>query len=54
MTEGIIVAKTDGLLEITLDCPERGNGMEDAQILQLGDLLEAEHDKVRLIVLQIC
>jgi enoyl-CoA hydratase len=52
MTEGIIVAKTDGLLEITLDCPERGNGMEDAQILQLGDLLEAEHDKVRLIVLR--
>jgi len=52
MTDGLIVKKTDGLLEITLDCPQRGNGMEDGQIVALGDIFEAEHDKARLIVVR--
>jgi enoyl-CoA hydratase/carnithine racemase len=52
MTDGVIVNKTDELLEITLNCPDRGNGMTDEQIVFLGDLLEREHDKVRLITLR--
>ena len=52
MTDGVIVNKTDDLLEITLDCPDRGNGMTDDQIVFLGDTIEREHDKVRLIVLR--
>ncbi|HEY8581167.1 MAG TPA: enoyl-CoA hydratase/isomerase family protein [Beijerinckiaceae bacterium] len=52
MTEGILVKKSDDLLEITLDSPDRGNGMSDDQVIHLGDVLEAEHDKVRLIVLR--
>ena len=52
MADGIIIKKSDDLLEITLDCPDRGNGMGDDQIVHLGDVLEAEHDKVRLILLR--
>jgi enoyl-CoA hydratase len=52
MADGVIVNKTDDLLEITLDSPDRGNGMTDDQIVFLGDTLEREHDKVRLIVLR--
>jgi enoyl-CoA hydratase len=52
MTDGVIVNKTDELLEITLNSPDRGNGMTDDQIVFLGDLLEREHDKVRLITLR--
>jgi enoyl-CoA hydratase len=52
MTDGVIVTKTDDLLEITLNSPDRGNGMTDAQIIYLGDTLEREHDKARLIVLR--
>jgi enoyl-CoA hydratase len=52
MTAGIIVARSEDLLEITLDCPDRANGMTDEQIVFLGDTLEREHDKVRLIVLR--
>lgn len=52
MADGVIVNKTDDLLEITLDSPDRGNDMTDDQIVFLGDTLEREHDKVRLIVLR--
>lgn len=52
MAEGIIVKKSDDLLEITLNNPERGNGLSDEQIVFLGDTFINEHDKVRLIVLR--
>lgn len=50
--DGIIVKKSDDLLEITLNNPERGNGLSDEQIVFLGDTFLQEHDKVRLIVLR--
>lgn len=52
MAEGLIVNRSEDFLEIVLDSPERGNGMSDDQIIALGDIFEAEHDKVRLIVLR--
>lgn len=52
MVDGVIVNKTGDLLEITLNCPDRGNGMTDDQIVFFGDVLQREHDKVRLIVLR--
>ncbi|MDB5533051.1 MAG: Enoyl-CoA hydratase/carnithine racemase, partial [Hyphomicrobiales bacterium] len=52
MAEGIIVKKSDDLLEITLNNPERGNGLSDEQIVFLGDTIEKEHENVRLIVLR--
>ena len=39
MVDGVIVNKSDDLLEITLDSPDRGNGMTDDQIVFLGDTL---------------
>ena len=52
MTDGVIVRKTDDIIEITLNSPERGNGMTDDQIVFLGDVLEREHANARLIVLR--
>ena len=52
MSDGVIVKKTDDIIEITLNSPERGNGMTDDQIVFLGDVLEREHASARLIVLR--
>ena len=52
MTDGVIVTKTGDILEITLDSPDRGNGMTDDQIIYLGDVLEREHASARMIVLR--
>ena len=52
MSEDILVVKNGDVLEITLNCPERGNAMSDPMIVELGDILEREHEKVRLIVLR--
>ncbi len=52
MMDGLIVTRHEDLLEITLDCADRGNAMSDDQVAFLGDLVEREHDKVRLIVIR--
>jgi enoyl-CoA hydratase len=52
MTDGVIVTRTGDILEITLDSPDRGNGMTDDQIVYLGDVLEREHASARMIVLR--
>jgi enoyl-CoA hydratase len=52
MSADILVAQASDILEITLNCPERGNAMSDPMIVELGDIVEREHDRVRLIVLR--
>jgi enoyl-CoA hydratase len=52
MSEDFIVAQTGDVLEITINHPERGNAMSDPMIVELGDLIEREHEKVRLFVLR--
>ena len=52
MSEDILVAYAGDVLEITLNRPERGNGMSDDMIRHLADVVEAEHEKARLIVLR--
>ncbi len=52
MSEDILVGYADDVLEITLNRPERGNGMSDDMIRHLADVVEAEHEKARLIVLR--
>ena len=52
MSDDILVTRTADVLEITLNRPERGNAMSDPMIVELGDIIEREHDKVRLIVLR--
>ena len=48
----IIFEVKDQIAWITINRPERGNGMSDPMIIELGDLVEKEGDKVRLIVLR--
>ena len=43
MSEDILVAYAGDVLEITLNRPERGNGMSDDMIRHLADVVEAEH-----------
>jgi enoyl-CoA hydratase len=52
MSDDLIVQHTGDVVEITLNQPERGNAMSDAMIRQLGDIVEAEHEKARLFVLR--
>ena len=52
MSEDILVGWTGDVLEITLNRPERGNAMSDPMIVELGDIIEREHEKARLIVLR--
>jgi len=52
MSEDLLVNLTGDVLEITLNRPERGNAMSDQMIRDLGDIVEREHEKVRLIVLR--
>jgi len=52
MSEDILVSLTGDVLEITLNRPERGNGMSDDMIRHLADAVETEHEKARLIVLR--
>ena len=39
MLDGVIVNRLEDSLEITLNSPDRGNGMTDDQIVFLGDTL---------------
>ena len=52
MSDDLLVNLTGDVLEITLNRPERGNGMSDDMIRHLADVVEAEHEKARLIVLR--
>ncbi len=52
MSEDILVSYAGDVLEITFNCPERGNAMSDQMIRDLGDIIEREHEKARLIVLR--
>ena len=52
MSEDFIITHSGEVLEITINRPERGNGMSDPMIVELADLIEREGDKVRLIVLR--
>ena len=42
MSEDILVAYAGDVLEITLNRPERGNGMSDDMIRHLADVVEAD------------
>ena len=52
MSADFIIKNENEILDITINHPERGNGMSDPMINELGDLVEKEGDKVRLIVLR--
>lgn len=52
MSEDMIVGYAGDVLEITFNRPERGNAMSDQMIRDLGDIIEREHEKARLIVLR--
>ena len=52
MSEDILVGYAGDVLEITFNQPERGNAMSDQMIRDLGDIIEREHEKARLIVLR--
>ena len=52
MSEDFIIEQKDDVLHITINHPERGNAMSDPMINELGDIVEREHEKVRLFVLR--
>lgn len=52
MSDDFIIARRGEILDITINHPERGNGMSDPMIVELADLVESEGDKARLIVLR--
>jgi enoyl-CoA hydratase len=52
MSEDLIIKQTGDVLEITLNQPERGNAMSDPMIVELSEIIEREHEKVRLFVLR--
>jgi enoyl-CoA hydratase len=52
MSEDFIIRNSGQVLDVTINHPERGNGMSDPMIVELADLIEKEGDHVRLIVLR--
>ena len=52
MSEDLIIKQTGDVLEITLNQPEHGNAMSDPMIIELSEIIEKEHENVRLFVLR--
>ncbi len=52
MSDELIVGYTGEVLNITINRGDHGNGMSDPMIAELGDVIEREQRKARLIVLR--
>lgn len=52
MSDDFLFDRSGDILTITINHPERGNAMSEAMIAELGDVIEQEHDSLRLIVLR--
>jgi len=52
MSAELIAEYAGEVLTITINRPEQGNGMSDPMIVELGDIIEREERKARLIVLR--
>ncbi len=52
MSERIVADYKGEILEIVFNRPDKGNAMSDEMIVELGDILEREQRKARLIVLR--